>query len=53
MVREMYQSKKQRKRDKVVENLGRIENLLLIREKSNQGLDRKIRDFIEDVKNYA
>ena len=53
MVREMYQSKKQSLRDKVVEHLDRIDKLLLNRENTNQGLDRKIRDFIEDVKNYA
>jgi hypothetical protein len=53
MVREMYQAKKQSLRDKVFELLGRIDNLLKDREKNNQGLDNKIRDFIEDVKIYA
>jgi hypothetical protein len=53
MVREMYQSKKQSLRDKVVEHLDRIDKLLKDRENTNQGLDRKIRDFIEDVKIYA
>jgi len=53
MVREMYQAKKQSLRDKVFELLGLIDNLLKDREKNNQGFDRKISDFIEDVKNYA
>ena len=53
MVREMYQSKKQSLRDKLVEHLGRLDKLLKDRENSNQGLEEKIHAFIEDVKNYA
>jgi hypothetical protein len=53
MVRERYRSKKQSLRDNVAEHLGRIDKLLWDRENSNQVLERKIRDFIEDVKIYA
>jgi hypothetical protein len=40
-------------RKNLADLIGRIDNLFVERADSNQGLDVKIRGFIEDVRSYA